>query len=277
MSTNDNTPPEGGEAPEPAGPDFSAWAPVFNDPSAVNPYELRTAYDWVQQLRGDGTHKETLTRALRDWEYIPQDVDLDYVTSLIEADQARRADPFKRPEPYVGGGYEAEPQFQENEGAYDPRMLRETWQTDMEDRLAKERAEIEADRQQMVVSMELGRQLDRVTIDQRLDPADREELWQRVQGRIQSGEVRPDQFESLVHDTYVDYNKWIDSVVARRAAAQEAANLAAGQPPVPVPTQPGSSGGTPGTDAPKVTSARDLARRTMDRVRSIEGADDIVD
>ena len=257
-----DTPPAGPPAEgAPAAPEsnpWESWGQVFQDPTAVNPHEVHQHYQWVQDLRSDDLHQPTLERALRDWGYLQEGESLTDVQKILEERRAAQQDPFAAMAGAPGGD-EGEPQYDDEGMLLDPHSLRQVWQQDIQREREQLMQEFQNQQASARLELELERQLDSVVKDKGLDPDDRQYVWDQVQYRIQTGQVRPDQLNSLVSDTYgqleARYNRWM------------ASRLEGGASTEPAPPPPGSGGaGAAPTSKPPVRSFKDIAAASMARL-----------
>jgi hypothetical protein len=85
-----------------------------------------------------------------------------------------------------------------------------------------------------------------------------------VQNKINSGQVHPQQLDTLVEATHKEQEAYINSLIARRMESAPAGSASI----VPAP----ADGGAAPTVAPPMTSFKSIASATMQRIRDAEGA-----
>ena len=245
--------PEGTPAPEPATNPFESWGQVFTDPASVNPYELHQHAQWVQDLRGDGTHEPTLERAMRDWGYLQEGESLADLQAALEGRRSASADPFAAAMAAAGAEPDPGEEFQ-----MDPHTMRQIWQQDMASQREQMMADFETQQRNMQLGLEIQRQLDQVAAKESLSPDDQAHLQRQVQYMLDTGQVQPQGLATLAADTYAAeqarFNTWMNARLEASKGGTE-----------PVVPAPAGGGATPTASAP-VTSLRDIARATMERM-----------
>lgn len=257
MSTGITPTPDESVEP-PATPNWDSWGQVFEDPNAHNPYEIRQNNAWVEALRGESTHERTLEQAMKDWKYLEDGESLEDLQNALSAVRQQRADPFaalnQPPEPDMG-------EFPEPPEGIDPYTMRQVWQQDQQEAIRQMREEMQNEQRTQQITNNLQNQLERIALKNDFDDVDRAELWNRVQFKINDGQVRPDQLDSLVSTVHKEHEDYVNRLIARRMEGKT--------DPPPPPSGDGTA--TPNPVAP-VTSFADIASRTMQRIRESEGA-----
>jgi hypothetical protein len=211
------------DAPSQGGDPWSRYAEAGFSPDD-NPYELRQRLAFLEDLTSPERHELALEDALRSWGYLGQGESLDDLRNALSLLRAEN-DVL-----YDGDG----------DGYVDTDQLRQAWQQDAYDLIQQARNDMRTELQAEQLAQDFMRQRKELQKSKGLSDSEIQLAWDRAMWRLQTGNVEPERLETLLADSWNEFETLAQARLAKAAAEQDAAPATS----APVSAPPGGSGGS---------------------------------
>lgn len=215
---------------EPQSNPWEPWQQAGFDPSEVNPYDVRQAFDGWQALGNRDTRGYMLERMMQGNE-LPEGMSWQEAQEAIQQAWQSRQDPFGygQPDPYGQQGQQyAEPdQYGITQQEYadaaqqgvDPYQLRQVWQQDMRQELSQFQQQLEQQYQERQTAEEFTRGMDQLRSSHNLSESDMAFLAPRAVEYVQPGVP----MTQAIEQAYKDFDDWRRNAIASMAQQQQQA------------------------------------------------------